>query len=118
MGIRNKARFLVSAAAGVALALASLAGADRPAEPVTHTVVIEGMKFVPNTVQIAPGDRILFRNNDLFPHTATAKESHSFDSGPIKPGASWTVQPAGPQTITFVCLLHPTMTGTIVIKQP
>jgi plastocyanin len=84
----------------------------------THTVVMEGMKFSPATLRIQPGDTIIFKNNDLVPHTATAKQREVFDSGIIKPGESWTFVPKFHAPVTYVCTFHPMMEGCIQVALP
>jgi plastocyanin len=102
-----------------ALGLTALPGA-REGEPTrTHTVVIEAMKFTPAELRIRPGERVVFQNKDLLPHTATAKEPKAFDSGLIKAGGSWTLQlGSGTQAIRYMCLYHPTMEGRIIVARP
>ena len=84
----------------------------------THIVVMEGMKFSPPTLRIRSGDTIVFKNNDLVPHTATAKQGEVFDSGIVKPGESWTFAPKFHATIPYVCIFHPTMEGRIEMERP
>jgi plastocyanin len=84
----------------------------------THTVVMEGMKFSPATLRIQLGDTIIFKNNDLVPHTATAKQREVFDSGTIKPGESWTFLPKFHTTVPYVCTFHPMMEGRIEVAAP
>ena len=83
----------------------------------THTVVMEGMKFSPSTLRIQPGDTVVFKNNDLVPHTATAKQGGAFDSGIIKPGGSWTFAPQFQTTVPYVCSFHPMMEGSIKVER-
>ncbi len=85
-----------------------------PAFAATHTVAIEGMAFHPATLRVHAGDRIVFVNRDLVPHTATAEGS--FDSATIAPGASWSWQAARRGTWAYRCTLHPTMHATLVIE--
>lgn len=81
----------------------------------THTISIEGMRFLPSTVRIAPGDRVVFENNDLVPHTATSKPTGLFDSGVVEAGKSWTFVAHTAGTIRYGCTLHPTMEAEIVV---
>jgi plastocyanin len=81
----------------------------------THTVAIEQMKFSPATLRIQLGDTIVFKNNDLVPHTATAKQREVFDSGIIKPGESWTFVPKLHATVPYGCTFHPMMEGRIEV---
>ena len=69
----------------------------------SHLVVMEGMKFSPPTLRIRNRDTVVFKNNDLVPHTATAKERGVFDSGSIKPGESWTLAPTFRAIVPYVC---------------
>ena len=83
----------------------------------THVVIMEGMKFSPPTLRIRNGDTVVFKNSDLVPHTATAKERGVFDSGLIKPGESWTFAPTFRTTVPYVCTFHPMMEGRIEVER-
>ncbi|HEX6212694.1 MAG TPA: cupredoxin family copper-binding protein [Methylomirabilota bacterium] len=83
--------------------------------PATHTVVIEGMRFVPEVLTVKAGDTVVWVNRDLFPHTATA-ESDAFDSGLIAADSSWRHTPAAQGEFPYVCTYHPTMTGTLRVE--
>jgi plastocyanin len=100
--------------AAVCAAVSAAGGAF--AAPQTHTVVIEGMHFTPETLTVKRGDRVQWVNKDLFPHTATAG-SKAFDSGPIAAGASWSMVAGRAGTLPYVCTLHPTMAGTLIVEQ-
>jgi plastocyanin len=84
------------------------------AEGETHTVRIAGMKFVPETLTVRRGDRIVWRNEDLVPHTATA--AGVFDSGVIAPGRTATRRASRAGRFPYVCTLHPGMKGTVVVQ--
>jgi plastocyanin len=101
---------LCRAAVGLALTLALPAFAVAA----THTVRMEGMKFVPETVTVKRGDRIVWENKDVVPHTATAKGA--FDSGSIAAGKSYhrTVGKAGRYEV--LCTFHPGMKSTVVVQ--
>lgn len=80
----------------------------------THTVRIASMQFEPQEIVVPRGSRVVWINDDLFPHTVTAKES--FDSGSIAAGASWTYIAMQPGMYEYVCSLHPTMKGRMVVR--
>lgn len=82
--------------------------------PRTHTVTIDSTRFQPNDLTVRAGDTIVWQNNDLFPHTATAQGK--FDSGSIAPDRSWRYTLADRGVIDYVCTFHPTMTGTIRVE--
>ena len=109
-------------AGGVLVALA-LVGAARgagsaasspSARPATHTVVIENLRFVPQTLEIRRGDTVVWENRDLVPHTATAEGR--FDSGNIAPKASWRHRFDAAGTLPVVCRYHPTMKAQVIVR--
>ena len=81
----------------------------------THTVVMEGVAFVPQTLTVKQGDTVVWVNKDPFPHTATAQD-HSFDSGEMGSEKTWkyTVKKKG--KVPYLCTLHPTMKGTLIVE--
>ncbi len=99
------------ALAGLVLASAS----PCTAEPATYTVTIEGMKFVPETVTAHRGDRIVWVNRDVLPHTVTATGG-AFDSHDIAAGTSWTFEPRDAGNFPYFCTLHTIMTGRLVVQ--
>ena len=103
------------APAALALAIACALGAHAAnAAPQTHTVVIEGMRFNPETLTVHRGDRIVWRNKDLVPHTATA--SGAFDSHTIAADGSWSTVATKAGTLPYGCSFHPTMKGTLEVQ--
>jgi len=81
----------------------------------THTVTIENMRFNPVQLIVHRGDRIVWVNKDLFPHTATAS-SKAFDSGSIAANASWSFVARKAGDYAYGCSFHPTMTGRLVVQ--
>jgi plastocyanin len=114
MRIRASWGFVVCAA----VALGLLAGSSAPraaGPPVTHTVAIDGTRFQPDDLAIAPGESVTWINRDPFPHTVTATAG-TFDSKEIQPGESWTYKAPKKGVLAYVCTLHPTMKGTLRVK--
>jgi plastocyanin len=97
--------------------LATLLVAQRAAssEPATHTVVIENMRFNPDKLTVKRGERVVWVNKDMFPHTVTA-EGKTFDSGDIPVETSWTYLAAAPGDYTYICTYHPDMKGTLTVQ--
>ncbi|QPS38818.1 cupredoxin family copper-binding protein [Burkholderia oklahomensis] len=108
-------------ASGFVLACALLAGAGFAATASvaaaagTHVVVIEGMRFIPQTLTVHRGDRVEWVNRDLVPHTASAT-SDAFDSGSIAPGARWRYVASKRGDYPYQCQLHPTMRATLIVR--
>ena len=80
----------------------------------TYTVLIQSFRFLPEHLEVEPGDIVIWKSQDIVPHTATAKKV--FDSRQIDPGGSWsyTVQRKG--SVPYICSFHPTMKGELVVK--
>jgi plastocyanin len=85
------------------------------AEPVTHTVTIDGTRFEPDDLVIKAGDSVVWVNHDPFPHTATATNA-LFDSKEILPDKSWTFTASAKGDIAYACTFHPTMKGTLHVQ--
>jgi len=85
------------------------------AKGASHTVVIENMQYNPAQLRVRRGDRIVWVNKDLFPHTVTAP-SHAFDSGSIAANSSWTYVTSKAGEYAYGCTFHPTMKGLIEVQ--
>lgn len=113
--------------AGIAAAVVVLAiGAAVALAPEDKTVQIMDTGFVPDRMDVMEGGKVVWKNMTQKEHTVTAKmksgepgqekDKPSFDSGPIKPGASWEYTFTKAGTFEYYCTLHPKMTGTVVVK--
>src|SRR5213593_3743690 len=80
-----------------------------------HSVTIKDMKFDPDTLQIAPGQTVVWSNQDDRDHTVTAKDG-SFKSENLSKGDTFehVFKKAG--KFSYACSYHPRMKGTIVVK--
>jgi plastocyanin len=85
------------------------------AAPTTHTIVIAGMKFAPEALIVKSGDTVVWVNQDFFPHTATA-QNRTFDSRDIEATKYWKYVAKETGRFPYICTLHPTMTGTLIVK--
>lgn len=110
----SRTGLFVSACAAL-IALPGTSGPVRAAQAAAHTVTIEAMRFNHETIEVHAGDMVTWKNDDPFPHTVTAQD-RSFDSKEIAPGQSWTFRPMHDGSIPYVCTLHPTMKGMLVVK--
>lgn len=81
----------------------------------TYTVTIENMQFNPQELTVHRGDRIVWVNKDLFPHTATAARN-AFDSGSIAAGASWRYVAVRKGEYPYGCSFHPTMKARLTVQ--
>lgn len=81
------------------------------------------LPFEPRDIVVASGSMVTWINQDSALHTATSGTPSSddagkiFDTGFLGPGDSATVRISGlPGTISYYCVLHPFMTGSITIS--
>ena len=76
------------------------------------SVRMAGLAFVPAQLSVAPGTVVVFRNQDVAPHTVTSG-ANGIESGTIAPSKSFRL--VVNHTIDYVCSIHPGMQGRIVV---
>ena len=79
--------------------------------------------FVPPQISLSSRSTISWTNGDSITHTVTAEGNPEiangeapFDSGPISPGYTWDKTFNSPAQFDYHCLIHPFMTGKVVIN--
>ena len=80
------------------------------------TVPIADFKFVPKAITVAVGSEVTWTNKDSAPHTATASDQKSFDTGTLKQGQSKTIVLTKAGTYSYLCQFHPFMTAKVVVR--
>jgi plastocyanin len=107
----------LQAAWPAALVLGAAIAAGALAAPAVHTIEIDGLRFIPETVEVKAGDIVVWHNKDPFPHTVV---SATKGGGPVSPsieaGASWKFKAAKPGRYAYLCTLHRTMRATLIVK--
>lgn len=83
--------------------------------PSSNTVSIVNMSFTPASITVSPGTTVKWNNNDNMTHTVTGDDK-SFDSGDISAGSSFARMFSVAGTYAYHCTIHPSMTGTVVVK--
>jgi plastocyanin len=101
--------------AGLAMVVAgaSTLAAARP--PATHLVIVDKLKFEPETVEAHVGDAVAWANHDIFQHSATAAD-HSFDIT-LAPGGRGRITLTHAGIISYICRFHPGMKGQLRITK-
>ncbi|MDW4500190.1 cupredoxin family copper-binding protein [Sulfitobacter sp. D35] len=100
---------------GASLALASTPqGATAHDGPHVVTVRMSRFTFVPAGVEIRPGDTVIWTNEDLAPHTATARDD-SWETGALEVGESQRITFAAPGEFQYFCAFHPHMVGSVSV---
>lgn len=82
--------------------------------PVTHTVVINHMKFEPAELVVKRGDTVKFINRDLVIHNIT-EENKRWASPTIAPKSSWSL--VVKEKVNYYCSFHPVMKGKLLVKE-
>jgi amicyanin len=79
-----------------------------------NKIAIENFAFNPSEMQIKIGETVTWTNMDSAPHTV---KSDSFQSDTLNNGDSFsfTFDKAG--TYDYICGVHPTMKGKIIVNQ-
>lgn len=122
---RRRARSLYGAGVAlVSLAAVSCSVAEAPAAEAaaaqiastTHVIEIEAFQFSPQSLTVAEGDTIIWRNLDVVPHTATAGDG-AWDSGNLNNQDEWSFVAGDAGVWDYICTFHPSMTGTIIVTE-
>lgn len=90
--------------------------ADAPAGGETTIDIVsitEG--FDPSSATVAVGDEVTWVNTDDVIHTTTAEDG-TWDSGDLAADEEFTFTPEEPGTYAYVCSIHPSMTGELVVE--
>ena len=95
--------------------VAAFCGGVADAAPAVHSVAIDAFGFRPAVATVKLGEIVEWRNADPVPHTATAREA-GLDSGPIAAGKTFRFTAKRKGRYEYVCTLHPTMKGTLVVE--
>jgi plastocyanin/uncharacterized membrane protein len=86
--------------------------APEPSPDSSVIVDISSFDYGPNEVTVPLGTIVTWTNRDPAPHTATRD---SFDSGTLSTGDSAQVSFTTPGEYAYICSIHPSMTGRIVV---
>lgn len=80
--------------------------------------VLQHYVFVPSTIHARPGQTLTIYNSDQLLHRIVA-DNGSFDTGVMRPGASFTVKAGETGTvISYHCVIHPRVKGQVVADLP
>ena len=91
------------------LIAASLGSAD-------HAVHQKGRVFSMQNVTVAPGEPVIFMNDDTVPHNVmSVTPGNEFDLGSQVPGSAIPVSFDRPGIVGVICAIHPRMRMTITV---
>ena len=83
-------------------------------EQKNHHIDIKDFEFSPTELVVRPGDKIIWTNRDIVPHTATATDK-SWDSKMIQRGKKWHINVTSDMSTSYYCRFHPKMKAKLTI---
>jgi plastocyanin len=83
----------------------------------TVTIDMKNIQFAPQDATVKVGQTVKWVNQDTVDHDVQAKSGADFKSDLFGNGKSfeWKADKAG--TVSYVCTVHPGMTGTLKVTQ-
>jgi plastocyanin len=76
---------------------------------------IDIQDFAFTTVRVAPGGTVVVANHDGIEHTVSGANG-AFETGAVPGGKAVSfAAPSAPATYQFVCAIHPSMTGQLIV---
>jgi len=99
-----------------ASASATASATGSPAPVAGNSVSIDNFAFVPATLTVPAGSTVTWTNHDEEPHTVAASDG-SFHSPGMGTGATYSHTFPTPGKFDYVCSIHPSMHGTVVVTQ-
>ena len=79
-----------------------------------HVIEIVGFKFVPEKIEVNPGDTVTWINRDIVPHTATGKDG-SWGTGTLNQNESKSFVVRQKMETSYFCRFHINMIGSISV---
>jgi 3',5'-cyclic AMP phosphodiesterase CpdA len=79
-------------------------------------VSISNFAFTPPSIQISAGERVTWRNEDDVPHRIQSVNSAFTPSAVLDTKGTYDVALSRPGEYKYFCSLHPTMTGSIIVR--
>lgn len=102
---------------GEAAAAQSPRGED-PAGAEAKQISIDNFKYVPDTLTVPIGTKVTWTNHDDMPHTVTSTgKPRVLDSKALDTDDRFSHVFAELGTYSYVCTVHPKMSGQIIVEQ-
>jgi plastocyanin len=80
------------------------------------TVDMKAIEFQPDQVSVAPGGKVTWKNFDAAPHDAKFDQNDIPQTKLLQRGDSASITaPDDPGSYAYICSVHPSMTGVIVV---
>jgi plastocyanin len=106
--------FLIVAAVGLALSGIATLGSSVPAHAATVQITMRDLEIAPATADAKVGDTIEWVNDDIFVHSATARNGDWDVTLPPNKTVRLVLKKAG--AIDYYCRFHPNMKARLTIS--
>ena len=81
----------------------------------TSFIKISATEFYPKYLRINPGEKIIWVNEDIYPHTITSDNNTELNSGIIPPNQTYYHIFNNEGTFKYKCSLRPVLYGEIIV---
>jgi plastocyanin len=81
----------------------------------TVRVAMKDILFVPDTVTARVGQTVRWTNEDDIAHTVKAEKGATFESKALSKGDTYEAKLTKTGTIGYVCTIHPSQRGSIMV---
>lgn len=81
------------------------------------SVGMKDIKFVPDSVTVKVGQKIVWTNNEQIPHNVTATDGADFASETMQQNDTFDYTPTKAGTINYVCTIHSGQNGEIEVTK-
>lgn len=88
---------------------------DAPSRLQTVTIANKQMNFIPYVSVVAVGGKVVFANEDPFPHNVFSPDGEKFNMGNIPQNGAHVRVFKNPGAYSLLCNLHPGMLGYLVV---
>ncbi len=79
-------------------------------------ITIDNFSFKEQVVTVAPGTEVTWVNQDDAPHKVVSEDKKTFKSPVLDTDGRFSFTFTKPGTYKYFCSIHPSMTGTVVVK--
>lgn len=111
------AAVLLSAACADGGTATTTTGAPADGGPDAHLVVMESFAFSPAELTVPVGTTVTWENRHAANHDVVAEDG-SFASPLFGTGETWAFTFTEPGTYQYICSIHPSMRGKVIVTAP
>jgi plastocyanin len=97
-------------------AVSTPASAPVTTQPETREIAIASFAFSPASVTVKAGTTIKWTNNDSAPHSIASSDGKFTGSSVLSKGNAYQFTFDKPGTYNYICGIHPSMSGTIIVQ--